>query len=388
MSINKVDSIPADWRPFNYQDHNIINLGNNADYHSAFVKIARKMPSVVILHDPNLHELVLNVIKPQAYNSEDYLHVLETYGGSEARLMGQQFLDAKLSIDTLATAYPLWQWALGNPLGVIIHNPQVLDYFRPHLDCPILLTPLPYKSAAQLRVVRQRQPRAPHDAYRLIIFGFLNSPNRRLRNVLHALAEYPRRNRFYLDIVGDIKQADDYKKLVNQLGLNQMVNFHGFVREERLCKLLDEADLAINLRYPSRGESSGSQLRIWEHALPSVVSGDGWYSALPDSVVTTIAPDDETAGLHRLWDAFLANPLPYYDQGKQGRIRLEAEHTVEVFTKRLVPFLEETNRWRGRVCAADLCSGVGRYLSGFPEASQLLLKERCAREIHTLFGDV
>ena len=51
-----------------------------------------------------------------------------------------------------------------------------------------------------------------------------------------------------------------------------LVQLHGYTPEKELNKVLEKSHLAINLRYPTMGEASGSQLRIWYHALPS--SGD------------------------------------------------------------------------------------------------------------------
>ena len=59
---------------------------------------------------------------------------------------------------------------------------------------------------------------------------------------------------------------------VELLGLRERVTFHGYVSEAELEAALDDADLAVNLRYPTMGEASGSQLRIWDHALPSLVT--------------------------------------------------------------------------------------------------------------------
>ena len=55
--------------------------------------------------------------------------------------------------------------------------------------------------------------------------------------------------------------------------MERLVKIHGYVRD--LDERLAEADLAVNLRYPSMGEASAAQLRIWDHALPSLVTERG-----------------------------------------------------------------------------------------------------------------
>jgi hypothetical protein len=46
----------------------------------------------------------------------------------------------------------------------------------------------------------------------------------------------------------------------------------------------------VNLRYPHRGETSGSLVRALHAGLPTIVSGVGTYLEIPDDVVVRIAP--------------------------------------------------------------------------------------------------
>lgn len=54
--------------------------------------------------------------------------------------------------------------------------------------------------------------------------------------------------------------------------------------------MLAHSDMALNIRYPSMEEASFSQLRIWEHALPAIVTRVGWYATLPEDVVFFVRP--------------------------------------------------------------------------------------------------
>ena len=62
---------------------------------------------------------------------------------------------------------------------------------------------------------------------------------------------------------------------VEELRLQDIVTLHGFVPAEALEAALASAHLAINFRFPTMGEASVSQLQIWDHALPSLVTRVG-----------------------------------------------------------------------------------------------------------------
>jgi len=86
--------------------------------------------------------------------------------------------------------------------------------------------------------------------YRLIVFGHL-SRNRRLDALFQALASFPERKRFHLDIYGSVPDGKYLDAQIDALDLRPLVTVHGFVPEEALDQALQAADLALNLRYPA-----------------------------------------------------------------------------------------------------------------------------------------
>ena len=97
-----------------------------------------------------------------------------------------------------------------------------------------------------------------------------------------------------------------------------LVHVHGYTHETELNKALQTSHLAINLRYPTMGEASGSQLRIWYHALPSLVTDVGWYSSLSRDTVVHVRPEHEIADIQSHLQAFLKTPEPFANMGQRG----------------------------------------------------------------------
>jgi len=104
------------------------------------------------------------------------------------------------------------------------------------------------------------------------------------------------------------------------------VRLHGFVDEAELDARLAEAHLVFNLRHPTMGEASGSQMRIWNAAAPSVVTDLGWYADLPNETVFKIDPDNEGPALQRLIRQLAEDPSEGRAKGLAGRARLENHH--------------------------------------------------------------
>jgi hypothetical protein len=194
--------------------------------------------------------------------------------------------------------------------------------------------------------------------------------NRRLDQVLQALADFPDRDAFRLNIYGQIRDADAVRARVRELQLDSHVSIQGFVTEEKLDAALDAAHMALNLRYPSGGEASGSQLRIWDHALPSLVTRTGWYATLPGDAVAFINPEQEVVELQGQWRAFLADPDRWALMGQQGRRRLEQEHGPVGYVHTLLDFIGSPRRLHSRASAHALAERAGAEMSAWLRRDQ------------------
>ncbi len=129
-------------------------------------------------------------------------------------------------------------------------------------------------------------------AYRISLFGFLG-PNRRLPVLLRALANFAERDRFRLDIYGTIEGAEKIQQLIGRLGLGELVTMHGFVRQDELDEALRRTDLVVNLRNPSMGEASASQLHLWQYGASGARQPAAWYETLPADTVAFVRPEHE-----------------------------------------------------------------------------------------------
>jgi len=349
------------WRELNHADHTLYNVGNDGRFHASIMQVAQRHPGIVILHDLSIHELALHTLKLGAAWRERYFELMEARGPAAAD-DARAYLEGRVTAADLATRHPLGEWALQGAHGVVVHNGELFRQLHPDIDPPCLDTPLPYLPSDALPAPRARQ--RGDGPLQLVICGFLNSPNRRLAELLAALAAYPRRNELRLHICGHIHNGAELKARMRTLGLGRIVRLHGYVGARRLAKILDAAHLAVNLRFPSRGEASGAQLRFWSHSLPTLVTRTGWYARLPEDSVLHVDPDHEARDLHVIWTRALDDYDSLARAGLCGRQLLASKHSAETFVDALLAFLPAVEDYRRRAFAPSLAARAGAALAG------------------------
>jgi glycosyltransferase involved in cell wall biosynthesis len=370
------------WADLNRSDVCVYNIGNNPLFHGSIWEIARRHAGVVILHDTRLHHFFDGLYRVQQRDLAGYLELMDFYHGPEGRQDAYDcFISEARNINEMAAKYPLTELAIENALAVVIHTQTAHDDLSGRTAVPLRYLPLPFPAGIGSEFAARESTR-PH---RLILFGYIGR-NRRLDAVLQALADLPQREEFRLDVYGSI--LDDEKHVraqVRTLGLKSLVTFHGFASEAELDDALRQADLAINLRYPTMGEASGSQLRIWAHALPSLVTNVGWYATLPPDAVAFVSPGtDEIGGIQAHLQAFLEDPRRFQQMGKKGFEILKEQHTPEQYAEGLLDFLPKAARRRAQAAALKLAEQVGAVTPGlFGSAPESMLVS-VAREIRAL----
>ncbi|HXM74103.1 MAG TPA: glycosyltransferase [Chthoniobacterales bacterium] len=296
-SSQTVDADPA--------DSNVFNLGNDPRFHKQIYHLCRRWPGIVVLHDLDLGGLLRSVSRQDR---------------QLRRALRQRSKDRHLRPDL--------KLVLENAQGVIVHTREAYNALHSDESSPVIFRSLPFP-ASELKQSRQTDSRLPK---RLVMFGFFGA-NRRLESVLRALGTYPNKNQFRLDVFGEIKKPRELERTIRKFSLRDLVKVHGFVSEEELDDALAQTDLAINLRYPTMGEASGSQLRIWNQAVPSLVTRIGWYADLPLDTVAYVDTENEIFDLHAHFDGLRHNPEQYRQIGQRGRAALIAGHSPESYVK-------------------------------------------------------
>lgn len=352
-----IDSMP--WKEVHQADLNLYHMGNNFLYHSQIWQVTQCCTGLVILHDSRLQHFFATFYESQG-KRQSYLAQMKRYYGQQGEQTLHDFWKGIISIDSMAEHYPLTSLALQNSVGVITHNRQVYQQLQQEYSQLTGYIPLAYSQKLQL--LNQEKHKGSPPPYQLIIFGHIGT-NRRIESVLDALATFAEKESFKLDIYGELWDETYIKQYISRLNLEQQVTIRGFVSEEELEIALAQADLAINLRYPSMGEASISQLQIWSHALPSLVTQTNWYADIPQDTVVFVRPDHEIEDIHRNLENFLNKPELYREMGRKGQKYLEYNHHPQVYVQSLLDIVTQACSLRHRGIMDRLTDRVGREVS-------------------------
>jgi glycosyltransferase involved in cell wall biosynthesis len=334
------------WRALASSGVSIYHLGNAAEFHEAIWAVSRRLPGIVALHDLSLQHLFLS-LHHRRQDWGGYCALMVQHYGPEAVLAASELWHAREPIDAAALRYPLLGPAVEGALGVLAHSTEAAAALRATgYSCPIAIAPLPYTPAPRPSTIRG----AAGPPFYLVAFGHLGS-NRSLEAVLEALATLPRRHRFRLDIYGRVWNEPALTDYVRTLGLDEIVTLHGFVTDARLDAALERAHLAINLRHPTMGEVSLSQLRIWDHALPSLVSRVGWYATLGDDIVAFVDPAQGRSDIQEHLEALAAEPARFIHMGLRAREHLARHHDPALYVRELQRIMKAAESFRPRAAA-------------------------------------
>lgn len=374
------------WADINRADMSIYHIGNHPLYHGSIWQASRRHPGIIILHEFRLQHLFAGLYKDQWADREGYVAEMGRQYGETGRLDAKSFWDSEYSTEAMAEKYPLTSLAVENSLGVLVHTREAFNLLKKERPWPVAYAPLPYPASPYLvrsgsEVSRSGIGGPP---YRLIVFGYLGL-NRRLDALLQAFGEFPERDRFRLDIYGQLWHRDHVRAQIHAHGLERLVTLHDFVPEAELNDALASAHLAINLRYPTMGEASAGQLRAWDHALPSLVTSVGWYAGLPKNTVSFIRPEHEIIDIQDHLRAFLADPAHFAAMGENGRRFLEEHHAPAMYVQAIMEFAVSTQRHCSHIEARTLAEQLGAEMGAWTSPTLSGdLSEKVGSEIYTL----
>ena len=225
-----------------------IHIGNSWVYHAGFMRLALRLPSVIVLHDLAIQELMLEAVEHSEWEANTYLAGMSKWYGAEGIRVAKTCLDKEKKGTEISSAMPGFELVLERARAVLTHTDVAHDAVTtriPHLPC--LLLPLPFEIGSEPPKNRPR-----FGPLRLLQFGWIG-PNRRLEHVLDALAELGNDLDYKFDIMGKIWNPDIIYDKIVALNLEHRVHLHGFVSEAVLDDALRQSHLVFNLRHPSMG---------------------------------------------------------------------------------------------------------------------------------------
>jgi len=272
-------------------DMPLYHMGNSA-HHRAIYDTLLRFPGLVVLHDAFLHhflaDLTLGGGSFPAYAREMGYALGEAAGGV------LRDIRAGVAPNPLYQV-PLHERLIDASLGLIVHSRFVAEMIRA------------VRPAARVRVIPQLV--APHavrsrraelglsDEVLLIAAVGQVTAAKQLPLALRAfrrLLAFVPEARFL--IVGEVLPEVDLEAGVHELGLGEQVIRLDYVESRTAFDdWAASADIVLNLRYPTLGETSAAALRVMAAGRALAVFDHGWYAEIPEGAALKVPPMDEDA---------------------------------------------------------------------------------------------
>ncbi len=270
----------------------VYQLGNNLEFHRDIYRHAIQSPGLVVLHDLALDDFVRGLLA-----AGDPL-------GHQATREALALRGRLSSLDALRNEPLRVPWCAHvarRARGIVVHSEFCKRYLE-EFGCktPVFVVPHPVVvrpedlRKAERRGAELRRPLAAIGAEVVIgAFGDLNQA-KCLDVVMEAVAQIDAP--IHLVLVGRPITGYDADAAVAASGLGSKVTLASDVSDEDFLGWLSACDVAVDLRYPHRGEVSGSLIRALQAGRPTVVSGTGTYLDLPEGVVLPVPGGRPEAG--------------------------------------------------------------------------------------------
>lgn len=341
------------WRPIPWEDWlagaprlPLYQMGNNQFHHPVW-EAALRVPGVVVLHDLVLHHFHLG----RTIGRGDFAGYREQLAADHGWVGERVAAPVRWGAFGNAGqfALPARRTLLQRQRGVVVHSRWAAAELReedPRLAVAVLPMPVPLPPPADRAAGLALRHRLgiPEGAPVLGSFGF-QTPMKRTDVVVRALTD-PRLAEAHLIVAGEVSPYLNLAGHARKLGVAGRVHLLGYVGFDELERAIAAADLCVNLRYPSAGETSASLLRILALGCPAVVSDYAQFRDLPDAAVLKVplAEGDEAAAMAARLAALLASPEALRRLGEAARAHVAREHDPERAADTLVAACAELGR--------------------------------------------
>lgn len=293
----------------------------NSEFHTHMWDLISWVPGVAVIHDLFVGDALAcleaegrnNLLAEQLYLSHGY-NALRNLVGMEGKR-------------SVIRNYPLSFGLISNADGVIVHSEHAQALARQAYP---FIPAQPWAVVPHLRVMHEPIPKhearvrlgIPDDVKLVCSFGILG-PSKLNLELLEAWSRSRASNdsRYKLVYVGEARgeYGSEFLTRISTDRSASNVKVTGWVDADEFRDYLYAADIAVQLRSNSRGESSGTVSDCMAYGLPVICNSHGSFSELPDDAVLKLRDDFDVSELRDALESLLASDELRLDLGKRAR---------------------------------------------------------------------
>jgi len=267
----------------------------NSHFHQHMFSLLKEVPGIVVLHDFFLSGIVshmdANDFTPNGWTSE--LYQSHGYNAVQERFHALDTAD-------VVWKYPCNLGILRGGKGVIVHSENsrrlAKSWYKKieTTDCSVI----PHLRVPDFdfdRAQSRKKLELSIDDFVICSFGLLG-PSKLNHRLLDAwlASDLAKDNRCILIFVGENEAGEYGQKLLTTIrrsGLKSRVRITGWADMETFRHYLSAADIGVQLRTMSRGETSGTVLDCMNYGLATIVNANGSMADLDADAVWKL-PDE------------------------------------------------------------------------------------------------
>lgn len=315
-------------------DRVLYHMGNS-HFHQHMFELLNLAPGVVVLHDFFLSGIQAHreLQGPREHQRAwtQALYISHGYAAVKERLQAKD-------TDQVIWKYPCNLPPLQSAQGVIVHS----NYSKLLVDqwygagnsadwavIPLLREPAPPSSRAQAR----KSLNFPEQAFVVCSFGLLG-PHKLNQKLLDAFlnSELAQNPDCHLVFVGENHPGLYGENLARQINASpacHRIHITGWADADEFANYLAAADVGVQLRTLSRGETSAAVLDCMNHGLATIVNANGSMADL-DSQTVWLMPDEfQEAELTHALQALWKDPARRHALGQAARHAVATRHAPQ-----------------------------------------------------------
>ncbi len=328
-----------------HYDRILYHFGNSA-FHRHMFRLLEEIPGIVVLHDFFLSGIIshLEITEYRPYAWAEALYQSHGYAAMQRRF-------AEADAGDVVWHYPCNFQVLQNALGVTVHaeNSRRLATQWYGKDTAKDWAVIPHMRVFARDIDRAKARAAlklDDKAFVVCSFGLLG-PHKLNHRLLSAwlASSLARDPDCVLVFVGENNggaYGQQITEAIARSGLQQRIRITGWADMEVFRRYLEAADIGVQLRTLSRGETSGTVLDCMNYGLATIINANGSMADVPDEGVWKLPDLFDDKQLVEALETLRRDPLMRRHLGERARHIVLKQHDPRACADQYAAFIEKT----------------------------------------------
>lgn len=352
------------WFRDNPQEYDrVLYQFGNSPFHQHMLDLLQEIPGTVVLHDFYLSGLMAWLERQSEPSQAWKLSLLNDHGYLALQDLAQ-------APQATQNKYPVNGHVLRHAQGLIVHSQHarqlIEDWYGTEHAQRAMVVPLLRQAPQDMDPLQARLHLGlGEDDFVVCSFGFLDATklNDRLLDAwLHSsLSTHPKCKLIFVGENEGGEFGQTMLQAIDKSGRSGQIRITGFVTAAQYQQYLACADVAVQLRTSSRGETSAAALDVLNYGVATIVNAHGSMAELDEQVVWSLADDfdghDLTQALETLWKT----PEQRRELALRGQQYCQQRHAPEVCAAAYAQAIESAQA-KQPFCLYDLVESIAAKL--------------------------